>query len=105
MMRQSYYHVAPPRETAIERDIMQYLQLRGYHARRTHSAQGRKSRPSKAGTLDIVFARGAVWGYIETKAEGGALRDKQVEEIAAIQRAGGLAIVARNVEDVIAAGI
>ena len=102
MMRQSYYHAAPQRETVIEHDIIQYLLLRGYHARRTHSG---KRMPVKAGTLDIVFGGHGVWGYIETKSEDGMLSDRQIEEISAVKRAGGIAVVARSVEDVIAAGI
>jgi len=90
------------KESDIERGIMQYLQIRGYWTLQTHSG---KWRPVRPGALDISFAKGATWGCIEVKAEDGILSDKQIEEMRNIKRAGGIAVEARSLEDVIAAGL
>lgn len=94
--------LADPGEANIERDILRYLGLRRYWTLQTHSG---KRRPVKRGALDIVFAKGPVWGCIEVKGEDGFLSDAQIEEMRMIHRAGGLAIVARSLGDVVMAGI
>lgn len=87
-----------PTEASVEHDILRYLELCRYWTLQTHSG---KRRPMKQGTLDIVFGKGPVWGCIETKGEDGILSDAQIEEIECIQRAKGIVIVARSLDDVI----
>ncbi len=89
-------------ESKLERDIIQYLLLKGYYVRQTHSGH---RRPVRAGTLDIIFGGKGIWGAIETKSEDGFLSDKQIAEISAVYRAGGKPIVARSLQNVIDAGL
>lgn len=87
-----------PSEAEVERDILTYLAYKHYWFLQTHSG---KKRPVKKGALDIVFGKGAVWGCIETKGEDSMLSDAQLEEMERVQRAKGIVIVARSLQDVV----
>lgn len=64
--------------------------------------QFRKS-PMKKGTPDIFICWQGRFVAIEVKSPKGVVSDAQVERLGEIDRAGGIAIVARSVQDVVAA--
>ena len=90
-------------EAQIERDILRYLQLRGVFAWPTH---GPRNRPVVPGTPDIIGVRhdGRTIA-IEVKGVDGIVSQVQEEFMRELHRRLALVIVARSLDDVIAAGI
>jgi len=84
-------------EADITRQIMDYLKLRGAFVAKLLGHLGqRRGLPD----ISAVYRGRAVW--IEVKTPKGKPTPRQEEEIAAIIRAGGRAIIARCIEDVAA---
>ena len=90
-------------EAQVERDILRYLQLRGIFAWPTH---GPRNKPAVPGTPDIIGALpdGRMLA-IEVKAADGVVSEVQAEFLAGLVRCRVRVLVARSVDDVIAAGI
>ena len=82
-------------ERDITRAIMDYLLLKGAWVFKVHGHLGQKK-----GVPDILACLQGRFIAIEVKRPGGKLSEYQEREIAAIERAGGRTIVARDVSDV-----
>jgi Holliday junction resolvase len=86
-------------ESQIERDIVQYLRLRGYMVLRTH---GPRNRPTEDGIPDLLaygeWKTLPVW--IEVKTPEGRISEVQAEMHAALTERGARVIVARSIQDV-----
>lgn len=88
-------------EKDIERDIMAYLAIRGAVVVRTHSA---RNHPDIAGVADILACmHDGRFVAIEVKSAKGRVRPEQLHFLDSVRRAGGIAMVARDLDDVIAA--
>lgn len=90
-------------EAQIERDILHYLQLRGIFAWPTH---GPRNKPVVPGMCDILGALpdGRMLA-IEVKDRDGIVNERQEQFHAGLFRCRVRVIVARSVDDVIAAGV
>jgi hypothetical protein len=90
-------------ETQVERDILQYLSLRGIFAWPTH---GPRNKPAVPGTPDIIGALpdGRMLA-IEVKAADGVVSEAQEQFHAGLFRCRVRVLVARSVDDVIVAGV
>jgi Holliday junction resolvase len=86
-------------ESEIERDIIQYLRLRGYMVLRTH---GPRNRPLAEGLPDLLVCRESYKEpvFVEVKNETGKLSIAQAEMHAALTEHGVRVIVARSIADV-----
>ena len=86
-------------EAAIERDIVQYLSLRGFLVLRTH---GPRNRPVEEGIPDLVCVppMGGKMLWVEVKAKGGRVSPAQADMHACLTERGQRVIVARSVADV-----
>jgi hypothetical protein len=103
------------KETPIQRAILDYLTLKGHKAVRINTqgvplhgvGQEGKFRPSpNKGVADIlVCTKYGSFAAIEVKSETGKLTIEQADFMKQIMLRGGLAVVARSVEDVIKAGL
>lgn len=95
----------PLTEAAIQKLILSWLRLHGAWAVRVNSGAARVGKrlvrfTDTVGTPDILCCVGGRLVGIEVKRPGGRLRPAQGEVLDAIRRAGGLAFVARSVDDV-----
>lgn len=82
-------------ESQIKAQIKDYLTLRGFYwVANAGSLYQRKGIP------DILFGGNGVWGGIEAKSAKGIVSPEQIVEIEKIRAAGGIAFVARSVEEV-----
>lgn len=90
-------------EAQIERDILRYLKLRGIFAWPTH---GPRNKPVVPGMPDIIGARhdGRMIA-IEVKGADGIVSQVQEDFMRELHRRLVVVIVARSVDDVIAAGV
>jgi hypothetical protein len=96
-------------EGAVVKACLEYLALRGVYAYRQNTGAaeyedktGKKRfvRYGKLGASDIVgLLPGGRFIAVECKAPGGRLSEHQAEFLQDIERMGGLAVVARSVED------
>jgi hypothetical protein len=93
-------------EGAVVKACLEYLQLRGAFVWRnnTGALRDKTDRPvffGKVGSSDIIgLLPGGRFIAVECKAPGGRLSDHQIDFLNQIERMGGLAIIARSVEDV-----
>lgn len=97
-----------PTEAQIQRAILQYLRLLGAFAVRVNTDAtkigDRFIRFNDAvGCPDILVCLGGRFVGVEVKRKGGRLRPEQAACMDSIRKAGGLAFVARSVDDVHAA--
>jgi hypothetical protein len=96
-------------EGAVVKACLEYLELRGAYAYRQNTGAaeyqdkaGKKRfvRYGKPGASDIVgLLPGGRFIAVECKAPGGRLSELQAGYLRDIERMGGLAVVARSVED------
>ena len=97
------YPDGPPRtESAIKREICDYLDAVGIYNRvvQVGSVGGRTN--SGKGISDIIaIIPGGRWFAIEVKTQRGMLSKEQREFLDAIEAKGGIAMVARSLDDVI----
>ena len=85
-----------PSETNIARAIRQYLRLRGIaHFKHWGGPM------SERGVADLICCWRGHFLAIEVKTRKGALSDDQARFLERIKAAGGIALVARSVDDVI----
>ncbi len=91
------------REEAIVGQILEYLTLKGYWAWRTHDA---RHKPVCPGIPDImaVLPQGQLLA-VEVKADDGTVSVKQEEFHRELYRRRARVIVARSLDDVMAAGL
>ena len=95
------------KESDIQRQILDYLRLNGYFAVKiSNSGIYRKSTDSwipstMRGISDIYFIGHGKQGWIEVKMPKGIVSEFQKEFISNIVSHGGMAFVARSVEDVV----
>ena len=89
------------------REILRYLKLAGiFHIRVNqggvplHDGSGRYRPGPTRGVSDVHIILDGKAGWIEVKSDKGRLSDAQAEFLAAVERAGGIAIVARSAKDV-----
>jgi hypothetical protein len=93
-------------EGAVVKACLEYLRLRGIFAWRnnTGSLRDKNNRPvffGKPGSADIIGVMpGGRFICIECKAGRGKLSEKQKEFLHNIEQTGGLAVVARSIEDI-----
>lgn len=83
------------KEKTIERQIRNYLDKIGAWHIKTHG-----NMFSRAGTPDILACIDGIFVAIEVKRPGGVVSELQKANIELIKRAGGVAFIAYNVEDV-----
>lgn len=81
------------KESLIQRDIMRYLQLRGYHVIKF-------SDRFRAGIPDLYAVRDGRGYWLEVKAADGRVSKIQEYEIKQLREAGATAHVVRSIEDV-----
>jgi hypothetical protein len=96
-------------EGEVVKACLEYLALRGIYAYRQNTGaaeyqdkKGKKRfvRYGKLGASDIVgLLPGGRFIAVECKAPGGRLSDHQIKYLEDIERMGGLAVIARSVED------
>jgi hypothetical protein len=89
-------------EADIQRDILRYLALRGVFAWPTH---GPRNKPVVPGVPDIIGAKDGRMIAIEVKDRDGVISERQEAFHAGLFRVKVRVIVARSVDDVIAAGL
>jgi hypothetical protein len=98
-------------EGAVVKACLEFLELRGIYAYRQNTGAaeyqdkaGKKRfvRYGKKGVSDIigVLPPGGRFIAVECKAPNGRLSEHQIEFLNDIERMGGLAVVARSVEDI-----
>lgn len=92
-------------ETAIQRDVIDYLSSRGFLVWRNQlqgiMMNGRRLRNPNKGQPDVwAVKRGRLLG-VEVKTEKGVLSVEQTEFIARAERFGVTVIVARSIQDLI----
>ena len=97
-------------ENEIQKAILEYLKIKKIFCWRNNTGAFTKGdhfyRFGYKGSSDILgILPGGRFLAIEVKARSGKLREEQKEFIDAINQNGGLAFVARSVDDVIAQGI
>lgn len=90
--------MAEIRESTIQAEILQYLRWRRIPAWSTHSSRNRPETPGMADILGVL--PGGRFLAIECKAEAGKASELQLDFMASVNAVGGLAFVARSVEDV-----
>jgi hypothetical protein len=92
-------------EGAVVKACLDYLKLRGAYVWRnnTGALRDKKDRPvffGKVGSSDIIgLLPGGRFIAVECKAPGGRLSEHQIEFLQDIERMGGLAVIAKSVED------
>jgi hypothetical protein len=96
-------------EGAVVKACLEYLELRGVYAYRQNTGAaeyqdkaGKKRfvRYGKPGVSDIIgVLPGGRFLAVECKAPGGRLSENQIEFLNDIERMGGLAVVAKSVDD------
>ena len=92
-------------EGAVLKACLEYLKLRGAFVWRnnTGALRDKKNRPvffGKAGSSDILgVLPGGRFIAVECKASNGRLSENQLDFLNEIERMGGLAVIARSVED------
>ena len=96
-------------EREVVKACLEYLELRGVYAYRQNTGAaeyadntGRRRfvRYGKPGISDIIgVLPGGRFIAVECKAPGGRLSEHQTEFLKDIERMGGLAVIARSVED------
>lgn len=101
-------------EADVQLSICRYLEARGYFFWRqntygiydTRTGRHRKApKYSITGLPDIIVVRGGQFIGIEVKSKRGTQSDNQDLFMQRLRNAGGTYILARSVDDVIAAGI
>jgi hypothetical protein len=85
-----------PKEADITREIRAYLKLRGIWHWKHHSGLG-----SMPGVADILGCFKGKFLAIEVKTPGGKVTERQQAFLDRVNYEGGLAFVARSVEEVI----
>lgn len=98
----------PPTEKDTQRAILQYLRLLGAFAFRVNTGATKIGDRfirfnDVVGCPDILCCLGGRFVGVEVKRKGGRLRPEQAACMDSIRKAGGLAFVARSVDDVVAA--
>jgi Holliday junction resolvase len=89
-------------ERDIERDILEYLWMRGVFAWPTHSG---KRMPVTPGVPDIIGVKDGRMIAVEVKTETGRVSKTQNEFHSKLMLHDAFLIVARSLDDVIAAGV
>jgi Holliday junction resolvase len=86
-------------ESQIERDIVQYIRMRGFLVLRTHDS---RHKPVEEGIPDLLVYGSNPWRHtwVEVKMPKGKLSPAQAEMHAALTERGARVIVARSVADV-----
>ena len=90
-------------ERDVKAQICDYLGYRGAHVIKIIGHLGREGERvfrQRPGILDLIVCYRGYFLGVETKTLKGKPTPRQEEEIERIQRAGGRAVVARNIEDV-----
>lgn len=109
-MRSKRCREAAPLERDVQASILAYLESVGVYAIRINSGamageyKGRKRFvrfTNRPGCSDIIACWRGRFVAIEVKRDGGAATLRQQQFMAEVRRAGGIAFVARSVEDVI----
>lgn len=108
--RSPYRNQAKPKpkrtpETKLQSKIIKWLEEHGAIVLRTNSGvftgeSGNRVQGTAAGTSDLTCCWRGRFVAIEVKAENGTTTDKQERYINRVNASGGLAFVARSVEDV-----
>lgn len=89
-------------ENAIQRKILEYLQIRGVPCWRVNVVGVRGRRAANCGMGDIhAVGRGGQCIWIECKTATGVVSEVQRTFMAAVNKAGGRAVVCRSIADVI----
>jgi hypothetical protein len=92
-------------EGAVVKSCLDYLKLRGAYVWRnnTGALRDKKDRPvffGKVGSSDIIgLLPGGRFIAVECKVPGGRLSEHQIEFLKDIERMGGLAVIARSIDD------
>jgi hypothetical protein len=92
-------------EGAVVKACLEYLTLRGAFVWRNNSGalRNKKGRPvffGKVGSSDILgVLPGGRFIAVECKAPNGRLSEPQLDFLTEIERMGGLAVIAKSVED------
>lgn len=90
-------------ETAIQKSILAALHAAGRQAWRLNAAGGNWRMRSNPGFADILtLGPGGRATFIEVKTSDGELRPAQAAFQTSVERAGGVYLVARSVDDVLA---
>jgi len=95
-------------EAEIQRQIKDYLELRGWLVKRNQSGgayRGKRYVSFGKDWPDLLAMRDGTSVWIEVKRPGEALRPGQVECIALLRSAGQRVLVAESVEDIQEAGL
>ncbi len=92
-------------EAKIQAKIVKWLESQGLIVHRINSgvffgASGHRVRGAKKGSSDLVVCYKGRYVAIEVKAEDGEPTEEQQDHINRVNATGGLAFVARSVEDV-----
>jgi penicillin-binding protein-related factor A (putative recombinase) len=93
-------------EGAVKKACLEYLKLRGAYVwvNNTGALRDKKNRPvffGKVGSSDILgVLPGGKFIAVECKAPKGRLSDHQIEFLNEIEKMGGVAIIARSVDDI-----
>jgi hypothetical protein len=93
-------------EGAVVKACLDYLKLRGAYVWRnnTGALRDKKNRPvffGKTGSSDILgVLPGGRFIAVECKAPKGRLSDRQIAFLNEIERMGGVAVVAKSVDDI-----
>lgn len=94
-----HWKTAAVTEYMLQCSILDYLRLRGILAWITHSP---RNKPQVAGTPDIIgVCEGGRFLAIEVKTAEGRVSKEQAAFLRQVTDAGGLAFVARSLDDVI----
>lgn len=89
---------ATPTHSEIELAIMQLMEYKGYHIRRTHTG---RYHPAHKGILDLVAGKKDRCVWIEVKVGGDTLTEEQEKEVAELRAKDIQVIIARGLDDVI----
>lgn len=94
-------------EAQIQQSIIQWLELHGAIVLRTNAGtiktqSGSMVRVGKFGTSDITALLDGTWLSIEVKTPKGKVTDLQQAYLDRVTAAGGIAFVARSLDDVVA---
>jgi hypothetical protein len=93
-------------EGAVVKACLEYLKLRGAYVWRnnTGALKDKNNRPvffGKVGSSDILgVLPGGKFIAVECKAQNGRLSDHQIEFLNEIERMGGVAVIAKSVDDI-----
>lgn len=98
------------KESDVKRAILDYLRARGYFALAIRNTGIKKPNGAyipafRKGIADIFFAKDGVWGWCEVKTSKGDWTLWQKAFLEEVKSYGGIAFVARSVDNVIAEGL